>query len=197
MINIDSIVQKTKKYANSTACKEKVQQLREQAFDKNQKFGKQLNQDGIISKNNYSDNAKKYLDILKLYAVSQPEVSDGLSEIIQQTVNHATISRPEKVGKGMYKVSIEFDHELLRRESIVGYYTGEYIENILALFNNGMDIKNGEPPIGYWDSHGIRIRATAHRDALRFMQNTVDEFMKLNKKRFDIKSADIGDIYKQ
>lgn len=197
MINIDSIVQKTKKYANSTAGKEKVQQLREQAFDKNQKFGKQLNQDGIISKNNYSNNAKKYLNVLRSYAINNPEVSDGLSEIIQQAVNNATISKPEKLSKGLYKVNIEFDHNLLRRESLVGYYTGEYIENILALFNNGMDIKNGEPPIGYWDSHGIRVRATSHREALHFMQNTINEFMKLNKKRFDIKSANIGDIYKQ
>lgn len=197
MINIDSIVQKTKKYANSTAGKEKVQQLREQAFDKNQKFGKQLNQDGIISKNNYSDNAKKYLSVLRSYATNNPEVSNGLSGIIQQAVNNATVSKPEKLSKGLYKVNIEFDHNLLRRESLVGYYTGDYIENILALFNNGMDIKNGEPPIGYWDSHGIRVRATSHREALHFMQNTIDEFMKLNKKRFDIKSANIGDIYKQ
>lgn len=197
MIDIDSIIKKTKKYADSTAGKQKVQELREQAFDKNKKFGKPINSDGIVSNQDYSNNAKKYLDVLDLYCETQPEVSDGLKGIIKQVIENAKISRPKKIRKGEYQVDIEFNHDLLKRESLVYYETGKYIENILALFNNGMDITNGNPPIGYWDSHGIRVRATTHREALKFMQKTIQEFMKNNKKRFDIKSADIGDVYKQ
>lgn len=194
MINIDSILKKTKKYAGSSAGKNKIQQLREKAFDRNESFGVS-NGSGIVSKEGFVQASKQYLELLKNY--KDARFSPALYDIIAQTVANATVSQPTKVGKGLYKVSINFNPELLRRESIVGYYTGDYIENILALFNNGMDIKNGQPPIGWWDSHGIRIRAVSHRDSLLFMQNTTREFMNINKKLFDIKSIDIGEIYKR
>lgn len=194
MINIDSILKKTKKFAGSSAGKNKVQQLREKAFDRNESFGVS-NGSGIVSKEGYVQATKLYLDLLKNY--KDDRFSPALYQIIKETIANASVSEPEKLGKGLYKVSITFNQALLRRDSIVGYYTGNYINNILALFNNGMDIRNGQPPIGYWDTHGIRIKAVSHRDSLLFMQNTTREFMNINKKLFDIKTIDIGEIYKR
>lgn len=212
MINIQSILKKTKNFSQTKQGQEKVKKLREKAFDNNKKFGKKLNPDGIVSKNDFSRNARKYLSILQfygLYVAPFATKNDGLSQIIQETINHATVSRPIKNKDGSYVVKINFKKSLLKRPSLisekvdeygdfVSYPTGAGIKNILALFNNGYKISEGKSiPYGTWESHGIKVRAKPERQPLRFMQETLKEFMSLNKDRFNIQSADINDKYKE
>ena len=205
MINIDSIMKKTKKFSKTKQGVEKVKTLREKAFDQNKTFGKRkVAGEGIICKEDYITASKKYLDLLINFARTDPRVSEGLRGIIEDVAFlNNTVSQPQKAGKGLYKVGIEFNKASLRRNSLLAekrggsYYTGEGIENILALFNNGMDIHAKTVPIGLWESHGIVVRATTHRDALKFMQSTTQEFLDLYRRKYEVKSLDIDEIYKQ
>lgn len=200
MINIGSIISKTKAYGKSNAGQNKIKELREKAFDRGATFG---SGNGITSKSDYKRVANKYLEYLYQYSVNNPQMGDAITRIIQETIAHAFISEPTKVGKGQYKVQVIFDEELLKRDSLS--YTrkngqrgqGEGINNIIALFNNGYDIPDGRVPYGLWATHGVKIRARQHRDQLQFMQQSVQEFLTKFKNKFDITSIELGSVYEK
>lgn len=212
MVNINSIMKKTKDFSLTKQGQDKVKKLREKAFENNKKFGKKLTPDGIISRNDFSRNARKYLSILQNYGFYVAPIltkGDGLTNIIEQTVDNATISRPKRNSEGLYSVGITFKKSLLHRDSLlaekvdeygdfVSYSTGSGIKNILALFNNGYKISEGKSvSYGLWETHGIKVRAKPERQPLRFMQETLNEFMTLNKDRFNIQAADLNNKYKE
>lgn len=199
MINIGSIISKTKAYGKSNAGQNKIKKLREEAFDKGLTFG---SGNGVTSVSDYKVVAEKYLEYLYQYSVSNPQMGDAITKIIQETMANAFISEPTKVGKGQYKVQVIFDKELLRRDSLT--YTrggarasGSGIDNIIALFNNGYDIDAAKVPYGLWATHGVKVRARQHRDQLQFMQQTVEEFLVKFKKQFDIISIELGSVYEK
>lgn len=201
-INDKSILSKVRSFAKTAEGKEKIKESRIEAFDNNREFGKGS---GITSKQDFSTISFGYLSALENFGIEDSRVSRGLRNIIDTVSESAIISKAEKVGKDKYKVSIEFPKGKLRRNSLfaedsVGdtYYTGNGINNILALFNNGMDIdKQKNVPYGLWETHGIEVRAIPHRDALKFMQSTAQDFYQANQKRFEISSIDINEEYKQ
>lgn len=200
MINIGSIISKTKAYGKSNAGQNKIKELREKAFDRGATFG---SGDGITSKSDYKRVANEYLEYLYQYSVNNPQMGDAITRIIQEAIAHAFISEPTKVGKGQYKVQVIFDEELLKRDSLS--YTrkngqrgqGSGIINIIALFNNGYDIPDAKVPYGLWETHGVKIRARQHRDQLQFMQQSMQEFLTEFKNKFDITSIELGEIYKK
>ena len=203
MINEETILKKIKKYAASPEGKQKIQEKREEAFKNNKKFGEPTGENSVVSTKDYAKLASKWFKYF-LDATSDTH-NLSLIEIAAEAMMSAVISKPEKIGEGLYKVGITFDKKQLRRESLTGedfwgseYKTGDGIDNILALFNNGMDISYDKPvPYGKWETHGIYVRATTHRDALQFMQKALQEYMNIYRKSFNIKSGDIGDAYKK
>ena len=203
MINEEQILKKIKKYAASPEGKQNIEAKRKEAFKNKQKFGKSTGENSVITVNDYAKLASKWF---KYFLDATADTNNpALFEIAANALASAIVGKPEKIGEGLYKVSIVFDKKQLRRESLTGedfwgseYKTGEGIDNILALFNNGMDIEYGKPvPYGKWETHGIYVRATTHRDALQFMQKALQEYMNEYRKTFNIKSGDIGDIYKK
>ena len=98
----------------------------------------------------------------------------------------------QKTADGDYYVDVFFNEQNLSRESLENdyqTYTGDGIENIVALFNNGMDAKDFA--YGWWNDHAPSgealgrsmpgdkcawVRSVKHRDPLLFMQAAVDEF---------------------
>lgn len=202
MINIGSIISKTKAYGKSNAGQNKIKELREKAFDRGATFG---SGDGITSKSDYKRVANEYLEYLYQYSVNNPQMGDAITRIIQETIAHAFISEPTKVGKGQYKVQVIFDEELLKRDSLSYAPTKKYprghgdgINNIIALFNNGYDLpEDKKTPYGLWKTHSVKKPARRHRDQLQFMQQSMQEFLTKFKNKFDITSMELGDAYKK
>lgn len=216
-VNLDALKTKLNKYINSEKGREKIKQERIKAFDANKNFGK--SEFGITNKYFYSALGDAFMMHLDNEIFTDPRSSNGLKDISSKLINSSEgyiVSNPIKIDDDLYKVYITFNKEMLRRKSLKAenfqgdtYYTGEGINNILALFNNGMDIsaeKQAEmyghsysgsgAPFGLWETHNIMVRATTHRDPLLFMQRTAREFLRDNEK-YNIVSVDISDIYKK
>ena len=106
-----------------------------------------------------------------------------LPESIASVGGSLSASDPVELSSGEYKCEVGFDRGALRRESLYtkNGYTGEGIDNIVALFNNGYRAANYV--YGYWrgegddfdDSFGW-VKSKKEREALHFMQDAVSEF---------------------
>lgn len=216
-VNLDTLKTKLDKYINSEKGREKIKQERIKAFDANKTFGK--SEFGATTKYFYSALGDAFMIHLDNEIFGDPRSSQGLKGISSSLINSSDgyiVSNPIKIDDDLYKVYITFNQEKLRRNSLLAenwngetYYTGEGINNILALFNNGMDISADKQadmyghsysgsgaPFGLWETHNVMVRATTHRDPLLFMQRTARDFLRDNEK-YNIVSVDISDIYKK
>lgn len=135
-----------------------------------------------------------------------------INRVLPEQISTVSLSSsgPTKNPDGSYSVQIFFDEEDLRRESLENdyqTYTGDGIENIVALFNNGMDAKDFA--YGWWDNHGPSgsafsrsmpgdkfawVRSKKHRDPLLFMQAAVEEFNTKYSARYGV-SVVLSDDY--
>lgn len=201
MLNIDSIMKKTKKFSESQDGQNKVKMLREKAFDENRQFGT-TRKGGIVSKEDFKRVAQEFLQQIIKSCAENPLASSGTIATVRKIVeDNKTISSADKVGRGTYRVSVDFDDTALRRESLIetkfGGRTGDGIDNILALLNNGMDTATGKAPWGFWETHGdILVHALAHREPLNFMQDAMREFLSKYEEKYVLKSLDTGEEYK-
>lgn len=216
-ININGIMGKLKEYVQSPEGREKISKARGEAFAQGKSFGSggvkgaiggsgSGGGGGITSLEDMEAVAQMLFD--RLYSWAPRSIQPILNQI-EDTGDF--ISRPYTSGDGVYAVDINFDsfaaYGLIRRESLLvenssekygggNSYTGEGIDNIIALFNNGMDIpKDKGVPAGLWLSHNISVRATTHRDTLHFMQQAVNEFKSTLGDKYQINDIQLNDIY--
>lgn len=220
-INIESLKSKIDNYAKSDVGKEKIKQKRIEAFDKGETFGKSNKYEiTFASLDDYKILGHLFMLALDSTIKLDPRSSSALKKISSDLVdnNKYTVIKPLKYNDDSYRLNVIFNKDNLKRKSLLKedgfggqYYTGEGINNILALFNNGMDIsekKRGElydnsylgytglgAPFGLWETHGINVRGTTHRDPLLFMQNTAKHFLSENKEKYNLKSTKISDDY--
>ena len=91
-----------------------------------------------------------------------------------------------------YVLSIGFNEEALRRESLVPDKYPEGISNIIKLFITGYDARGAV--YGVWKGNGDEeIWGLRHRDPNDFMDKAVEEF---NQKYADTAKAELTDEYK-
>lgn len=108
---------------------------------------------------------------------------------------------PQKTSDGDCYIDIYFNEESLPRPSLLNSrYPHDGVENIVALFNNGMDAKKfayglweGHKPSSYHMRHNGKstdddawLRSLPHRDPLLFMQAAVDEFNAKYAKKYGV-----------
>lgn len=84
-------------------------------------------------------------------------------------------------------VDLNFNPAKVRRESLYvkpdgGGRTGKGVDNIVALFNNGISKKPDVRPVGYWESHQKMVTAVFDRPYTGFMKMAVDGFNASAKK---------------
>jgi hypothetical protein len=117
--------------------------------------------------------------------------SKSLPESVVGHFNSLTATEPMLYDNGkQYKVDISFGDNLSRLSFQIAYgkkkgqYTGDGIDNIVSLFDTGMDADR--MAYGLWIGYEVLgpVAGLTHRDELRFMSEAVSEF-----------NLEYGDLY--
>lgn len=207
-IKIENIKKKLDQFKASKQGKELIEKTQAEAIKSGKKLSPTLN--------SYKQLGDLFMKELSNTINNDGRSSDALKDIGRKMYSNKGnyyISAPELVKGRQYKIGITFDRENLQRKSLfiggIKPYLGDGLDNILAFFNNGMDMKEstlknlqdrwGLPaPFGLWETHNKdHTWATTHRDPLLFMQKTASIFKTKYKKDFNIKSVTISDEYKK
>lgn len=193
-MQINSIMKKVKDFIETPKGREKIREARIDAFTKGKKFGSGV---GITSPNDYVEVAKKYFGTLETTVNSNRRSSDSLKAIIGGLKNTSTILNPAKVSRTRIGVEIEFDKKSLARESVDYDHNRSSIDNIVALFNNGFDVPEGNTPYGDWihDGTNYHIKGWTHRDALKFMQTASRNFKAENREKYKLYKIELDKKY--
>lgn len=147
------------------------------------------------------------------------EMANALCEMIRRRLpdsiadvgNKLTTSQPVKHKDGTYEVVLHFASDALHRDSLRtddGGRTGDGIDNIVALFNNGVDASGYT--YGWWDGHSPTgkiawmhssadddyawVRSAKHREALLFMQDAQEEFNRIYGDKYGV-TVQLGSDY--
>ena len=115
-----------------------------------------------------------------------------ISKVIKSfRIEDIIVGDPEPQGD-KYSISISFNEDALRRESLDPDRYPEGISNIVKLFITGYDARGAV--YGVWKGHGDEeIWSLRHRDPDDFMEEAVEEF---NSKYTDVARAETTDEYK-
>lgn len=110
--------------------------------------------------------ANKFIEVL------QDNISSSVSANVASAISNLSASAPQKLGDGIYVVSVYFSGDL-SRDSLV---PGERLRDLAELFDQGMAIHDPtRPAFGIW--HGHRITGVTSIPAAGFMDAAVSEFM--------------------
>lgn len=144
--------------------------------------------------------ANIFIQTLKDTASSRIGFTES-NQSIQEHFNSLKASEPstvERDGKvyGVVYVYFSSEDDLSRNSLLLpdGNRTGDGINNIIALFNNGYELKSKTTPRGVWEGHndGKRTRAKRKRDELEFMQQAASLIKKTYK---DVEAIILSDEY--
>lgn len=115
-----------------------------------------------------------------------------ISKIIKSfKIEDIIVGAPEPQGD-KYSISISFNEDALRRESLDPDRYPDGVSNIVKLFINGYDARGAV--YGVWKGHGDEeIWSLRHRDPNDFMEKAVEEF---NSKYTDVARAETTNEYK-
>lgn len=193
-MQINSIMKKVKDFIETPKGREKISEARIDAFTKGKNFG---TGEGITSPADYTKVADHYFDTLTATVKGDGRSSASLKEIVGNLKASAKILNPAKVSRTRIGVEIEFDKKSLERESVDHDYNGDGIDNIVALFNNGFDVPEGNTPYGDWEHHGTwyHIKGWTHRDPLKFMQAASRKFKAENREKYKLYKIELDKKY--
>lgn len=181
-INMGSIMSKVRVYNRSVEgklrMKEYINQCR--ADGRQQTYGGST----VITNEVMMSAAGKLIQLIQ-----EAARSCGLPESVMNHLYNLDISEPIQRQDGSSVMYIYFSGDL-RRESLeatddsadywasrgFGKHTGEGINNIVALFNNGYSKDSIKTVFGLWASTGEIVHNKTERDGLYFIQRAVDEF---------------------
>lgn len=186
-ISIDSIMNKVDTYVKSEEgqqrCREVIAQMR--------KDGKTHTEAGsrILTEGDMIRLAEEMIRILKRNA------SNLVPRSVFDHFNSLDYEQPVISGKQgeYYSVLISFTDDLSRPSLRIkggvrnGQRTGPGIENIVSLFDTGYDAE--KTVFGIWEHNNKDIfvnKSTAHRDALGFMNDSIDEFNMLYANEYNV-----------
>lgn len=190
-INMSSIMSKAKAFSESPEGKRRMKTC----LEKYEKEGRTSTGAGdkLITEKMMLKAASKLIHMMKTTAASY-----NLPESVMKHFDSLKCSAPVKLNDGATVIYIYFEDDL-HRDSLedgsdyyggkFGGYTGEGINNIIALFNNGANAK--DYTYGWWNGHhatgdGVLrsgydndfawTRSKKEREALHFIQQAVMDF---------------------
>lgn len=182
-VNMDSIYKKVQAYSKTKAGKEKMRQAIEYKRDHNEP--RTGCGDEILTRAKMVELANELIDVIKSTAASYDLASSVMRHF--ESLNF----RVQDIGKGKYSCEIYFSDDMSRESLDAGEYTGDGINNIVALFNNGYVAS--APKYGWWNGHMATgeslyrsgtfdgnyayIKGTQARPSLHFMQQAISSFV--------------------
>ncbi len=183
-INMSSIMSKVGAYSRSVSgklrMKERIGEYASSGVEKTAGGSKIMTEDDMYQA------AYKMMDVLKLTAKDA-----DLPVSVMQHILTMDCTKPTKMSDGHMEIWIYFGGDK-HRESLEdgdGGHTGEGIDNIVALFNNGAHASNYV--YGWWNHHDPKgealtrslskddfawVRSKKDREALHFIQQAVQDF---------------------
>ena len=196
MISESEIMKKAQAYADSPRGKKRID-----AFLKERRKNGAPLADGtvIVGEDGMREAAGALIAIIRKH----------LPESIAKVGDSLSSTNPAKLATGEYNCFVRFSPGALRRESLDNGtgYTGEGIDNIVALFNNGY--RASGHVYGWWDGHSPTgdalyrssgsdsfawVRSRKEREALHFMQDAVKEFNTTYSTKYGV-TAELGSDY--
>lgn len=185
-INMSSIMSKTKAFSESSEGKRRM----EACIEKYIKDGRKATATGdkIITEDMMYEAAGKFITVLRATANEM-----DLPDSVLKHFDSLSCSRPIKIPDGSTEIYVYFEDDL-HRDSLddgINGYTGEGINNIIALLNNGTHAKGYV--YGYWEGHEPTgesifragsdlhakyawVRSKKDRDPMRFIQQAIIDF---------------------
>lgn len=183
-INIGSIMNKVGAYSRSVEgklrMKERINKYASEGQNKTAGGSKVMTEDDMYRA------AYKMMDVLK-----QTAKESDLPPSVMQHILTMDCSKPYKMPDGHMEIWIYFGGDM-HRESLEdgdGGHTGEGVNNIVALFNNGAH--TSDYVYGWWNNHSPTgealtrsshvdgfawVRSKKDREALHFIQQAVGDF---------------------
>lgn len=200
-INIDSIMSKVSSYAKSAEGKGRMKEYIGRC--RSQGRAATLGGSPIITENDMVTASGKLIQF-----VQEAARNAGLPDSVMNHLYDVDVSPPIHQPDGSVVMYISFSGDL-HRDSLedgsdyyggrYGGYTGEGIDNIVALFNNGAHAKNYV--YGWWNGHkatgdGVLrsgydndfawVRSKKEREALHFIQQAVTAFNETWGEQYDV-----------
>lgn len=188
--NINSILEKAKKYMNSPEGKKRADKHVSDAM-KSGEGGQHLTITGMNMA------ADKFIEVLK-NEIKSHEGSNYAGGELGKTAISALMnlehSQPVKVGENQYQIEVWFSNDL-RRESLAPDEYPEGIDNIAALLNNGYAA--GHTVYGVWMGHWPwSIPSLPMRDGTHFIDNAIRTYMANYAGEYGVISVTADEIYK-
>ena len=179
VINENSIFSKVKKYVKSADGKAKAKEY----INRCKEEGIRETNAGslIITRDTAHAIAYELIQNLQQMAAIL-EMSRVLPHGVAEHFRYLSAEITEEGKDGGFVVGIYFDDDL-HRDSMIGYNrhtgtlserTGDGIDNIIALFNNGYDA--GGAVYGFWENAGVFTWSLRNRPHLGFMEGEIDRF---------------------
>lgn len=203
-INMSSIMSKVGTYSRSVSGKLRMKEC----IDKYAADGKGKTAGGgkVMTETDMLEAGAKLIQVLQ-----ETARACDLPQSIMQHFNSLECSKPIKMPDGSTLMYVYFEDNL-RRESLddgINGYTGEGIDNIVALFNNGYHAS--DYVYGWWDGHQATastlfrsgsdikanyawVRSQKDREGLHFIQQAVDDFNGNYGAEYHV-TATAGDVY--
>lgn len=159
--------------------------------------------DSVIPETRIYEAAAKFIQVLQMTAKSY-----DLPDSVMKHIDGMSSSGIIQTGDG-FEIPLYFDGDLHRDslENDLGY---NGIDNIVALFNNGYHAQNYV--YGWWDNHSPSgeavgrslynddyawVRSKKERDALKFIQQAINDFNGNYGSEYNITAVIAADIYEQ
>lgn len=178
---MESVVSKASSYISNSKSK-KVKTAINKSFSKG----------GSKMSNNPEEAAQKLASMVKQYAESS-----GLPKPVAEIASVLNCNAPIYNGDGTATVDINFGDDLYRSSLSPSRYDG--IENIIALYNNGVD-KCSEGTVmnqiwGYW--HGDYVGSRTYIPSTHFIQDAVNGFKASFSGIYNVINVKIDEEYEQ
>lgn len=188
----DDILKEIEKFLKTSDGKKIVSKYAEDVIDGKEDPGNT----GIMTKDNMKSYAGEMISILR-------EEAEHLPKSVYDHFSSLYFEEPERVSHNKdkdyydYVTTIKFGDDLSRMSLEITYgkrkgeRTGEGIDNIVDLFNDGYNASKSV--YGKWNGHGNDIiQSTDKRKGLHFMEKAVERFN--NKHMYDDVHATVIDV---
>nr|WP_290461580.1 hypothetical protein [Acutalibacter muris] len=205
-INMSSIMSKVGAYSRSVSGKLRMKEcIQKYAADGKSKTA---SGDKVMTEDEMCKAGAKLIWVLQ-----ETARSFDLPQSVMQHFNSLECSKPYRMPDGSAVMYVYFEDDLHRDSLESGEgangYTGEGIDNIVALLNNGAHAK--DYVYGWWNNHSPSgsafarsmpnddfawVRSKKDRDALHFIQQAVNDFNGNYGAEYNV-TAEAGEAYQQ
>ncbi|MCD8376862.1 MAG: hypothetical protein LUD69_07950 [Oscillospiraceae bacterium] len=181
-VDMDAILKKAQTYLDSSEGQKQIQQAARGAIMGNVTFQ-------TASGHGYSirQAANKFIETLR-----GSIAASGLSAGVASALNEIEYDAPVDNGDGTFSINIHFVGNL-KRKSLYDEEYPEGVDNLAALYNNGVDHMMS-PVYGTW--HGELAHSRTVIPGLHFIEQAKQSFMAADAAKYGVIDIQLGDDYK-